>query len=352
MRDVAIVAYTQSQQVRDAGSANEVEMLMPVLSEIKAGTGLTTKDIDFTCSGSCDYLQGAPFAFVSGVDALGAVPPIKESHVEMDAAWAMYEAWLKIKMGQADVALVYGFGKSSPGNLPIVLSLQLDPYYLNPLWPDSVSLAALQARALLDSGQATERDLAEVVARSRANAKKNGNAQLRGDYSIDELMAQETFRTPLRKHDCAPITDGASAIILASSDRAKDLCERPALITGLDHRIESANLGARDLTQSVSTRIAGEKAGVNKGAIDIAELHAPFSHQEIILRNALGLSDETVVNPSGGALAANTMMAAGLDRIGYAAQAIISNDANRGVAHATSGACLQQNLVTVLEAMK
>jgi acetyl-CoA acetyltransferase len=351
VRDVAIVAYSQSEQRRDAGSANEVELLMPVLSEIKNNVGLTERDIDFTCSGSCDYLQGAPFAFVSGVDALGAVPPIKESHVEMDGAWALYEAWLKIKMGHADTALVYGFGKSSPGDLPMVMALQLDPYYLNPLWPDSISLAALQARAMLDAGVASEADFAEVVKRSRANAKSNGKAQLQGDYSLEQLLSEETLVSPLRKHDCPPITDGASAIILASADRAKELCDRPALISGIDHRIESAHLGARDLTQSVSTRIAGEKVGVANGDIDIAELHAPFSHQEIILRKALGLADDANVNPSGGALAGNVMMAAGLDRIGHAAQAIMSNQANRGVAHATSGACLQQNLVTVLEGM-
>jgi acetyl-CoA acetyltransferase len=56
------------------------------------------------------------------------------------------------------------------------------------------------------------------------------------------------------------------------------------------------------------------------------------------------------VNPSGGALAANPMMVAGLERIGEAASAIMSGSASRTVAHATSGPCLQQNLVAVLEA--
>jgi acetyl-CoA acetyltransferase len=55
------------------------------------------------------------------------------------------------------------------------------------------------------------------------------------------------------------------------------------------------------------------------------------------------------VNPSGGALAANPMMSAGLIRIGEAAQRIWSGEADRAVAHATSGPCLQQNLVAVLE---
>jgi hypothetical protein len=43
------------------------------------------------------------------------------------------------------------------------------------------------------------------------------------------------------------------------------------------------------------------------------------------------------------------MMAAGLIRIGEAAQRITNGDADRAVAHATSGHCLQQNLVCVLE---
>ena len=56
-----------------------------------------------------------------------------------------------------------------------------------------------------------------------------------------------------------------------------------------------------------------------------------------------------VVVRSGGALAANAMMTAGLIRIGEVANRISSGEANRGVAHATSGPCLQQNLVCVLE---
>jgi len=80
-------------------------------------------------------------------------------------------------------------------------------------------------------------------------------------------------------------------------------------------------------------------------------LHAPYAHQELILTEALGLAGDggVSINPSGGALAANPMMSAGLIRIGEAAQRIWSGEADRAVAHATSGPCLQQNLVAVLE---
>jgi len=194
MQKIAITAYSQSKCVSDAGAANEVELIMPQLEAVFGQVGLNNaQDVDFVCSGSCDYLQGAAFAFVSGVDALGAVPPIKESHVEMDAAWALYEAIMKIRMGQAESALIYGFGKSSPGELPIVMSQQLDPYYLAPLWVDTVSLAAMQARLMLEKGIVSERDMAAVVARSRNNALNNPNAQLAGAVSPEELLAEDYF---------------------------------------------------------------------------------------------------------------------------------------------------------------
>ena len=351
MRDVAIVAFAQSDCVRDAGARNEVELIMPVLQEVYKQTGINSaQDVDFTCSGSCDYQQGAAFAFVAGVDALGAVPPIKESHVEMDAAWALYESWLKIQMGQAESALIYGFGKSSPGELPIVLSQQLDPYYLAPLWVDTIAFAAMQARVMLEQGLITEAEMAEVVARSRKNAANNPHAQLKGDVSVDELLAEPEYESPLRRHDCCPISDGACAMIICTVEKAKEWGKPYAVIKGIDHRIETHHIGSRDLTQSISTKQAAEAAGVAQGPVDIAELYAPFSHQEIILRRALNLSDDTKVNPSGGVLAGNVMMASGLSRIGEVGMRLNNGEGKRGVAHATSGPCLQQNLVTVLEA--
>ena len=350
MREIAILGYQQSDCKADAGATNEVEIIMPVLRRLYEQVGINNaQDVDFVCSGSCDYLQGAAFAFVLGVDALGAVPPIKESHVEMDAAWALYESILKIRMGHADSALIYGFGKSSPGELPIVLSQQLDPYYLAPQWVDTISLAALQARLLLDQGLVTERDMAEVVARSRRNAMSNPHAQLRGDVSADDILAEDTYLSPLRRSDCCPVSDGASAVVIATVEKARQWGLPYAVISGIDHCIETHNLGMRDLTDSASTRKAAKNAGVFGARVDVAELYAPFSHQEIILSRALELGADTSVNPSGGVLAGNLMMASGLSRIGEVFNRIVAGEAERGVAHATSGPCLQHNLVTVLE---
>jgi acetyl-CoA acetyltransferase len=350
-RPVAVVSFAQSPQTRREDHRNEVEMLMPVVQEVFSNVGVTKDDMGFVCSGSSDYLVGAPFSFVMALDAVGAWPPLRESHVEMDGAWALYEAWTMLRAGDADTALVYAFGRSSPSNLAKVLALQLDPYYLAPLWPDPVALAALQARALLDAGKATESDFAEVAARSRRDARANPHAQVAGDHDAQALLADDYVVAPLRRHTVPPITDGAAAVVLAAGERAGELCERPAWITGIDHRIETHMLGARDLTTSDSTRRAAEGAGLGAGSqVDVAELHAPFAPQELILREALGLGPGVTVNPSGGALAANALMVAGLIRIGEAASRVMDGSAGRALAHATSGPCLQQNLVCALGA--
>jgi acetyl-CoA acetyltransferase len=349
MRDVGIIGFAQTKHVRRQRDLNEVEMLMPILEEVRTRAGVTKDEIGFTCSGSTDYLAGVGFSFVMTLDGVGPWPPIQESHVEMDGAFALYEAWVKLQLGDVDCALVYAYGKSSPGPIHEVMSRQLDPYNVAPLWPDQISLAALQARAALDAKRFTEEDMAEVAVRSRKVALDNEYAQLRWDRSVDDHLAEEPIVDPLRRSDCPPISDGAVAMIIAADDVARSKCERPAWIRAIDHRIDPMSLGLRDLTTSASAAKAAEVTGASAGGFDIAELHAPFTHQELILRQSMGINGDTVINPSGGALSANPVMATGLIRIGEAAKRITEGQANRALAHATSGPCLQQNLVCVLE---
>jgi acetyl-CoA acetyltransferase len=353
MRDVAVVGFAQRQTAHFDGSPSMVELLVPAFGDLWEQTGWTKDDIGFFCSGSSDYLAGRAFSFVSAVDAIGTLPPVNESHVEMDAAWALYEAWVKIQTGEVDTALVYGFGKSSAGVLRRVLTLQLDPYVLTPLWPDSVSLAALQARVGLEAGQWSEEDMAEVVARSRKAAGDNPYALLAGEVSVDKLLAEPMFADPLRKHDCAPVTDGVAAVVIAAGDKAREVAERRgheqlAWVRGIEHRVDAQNLSLRDLSDVTSLRAAG--AALDTDGIEVAELHAPFSHQELMSTAALGLADDVRVNPSGGPLAGNPMFTGGLIRIGEAAARIWQGSAGRALATATSGPAMQQNLVCLLDA--
>jgi hypothetical protein len=300
-RPVAIVSWAAFETPNEP-ARNEVEMLLPVIQQALGRVGMTQQDIGFTVSGSSDYLQGFPFAFVGALDAVGAWPPIRESHVEMDGAFALYEAVNVLQEEGIDTALVYAFARPSRGELDRTLALQLDPYAVAPLWPDARSLAGLQAQALRDSGRF-------------------------GDVP-----------------DVPPthVADGAVAVVLAVGDRARELTPAPVWIRGIDHRIEPPALGVRDLTASPSTVAAAERAGAH--GVDAAWLHVPYPHQELVLREALGLGGAQVHSAPG------PTMVGGLERFAAAAQALSSGSGGRAVAHATSGPCLQQNLVALLEA--
>ena len=196
-----------------------------------------------------------------------------------------------------------------PATCPMVLTRQLDPYTVAPLWPDSVSLAALQARALLDAGKVTEsadgrggRPQPQVGARQPVRPAGVGPA---GRRAADRRLPRSPrcASTTARRSPtawppwCSPPTTSPA-----------DRCERPAWIRGIDHRIEPMALGLRDLTDSPSTRSAGREGrrGRRPGRRGRAAraVHPPGADPA---RRRIGLGDGVDVNPSGGALAANPM---------------------------------------------
>jgi acetyl-CoA acetyltransferase len=345
---IAIVAFAQTPSYRRYNDS-EPSLIMGLVNQILEETGIDRHEIDFTIAGSCDYLLGLPFSFIANVDGYGAWPPVYESHVEMDGAWALFEAFVRLQVGDIDLALIVGSGKSSAGVPREIFSLQTDPYVHAPLGFDPVSVAGLQARALIEAGKATERDFAEVVSRSRRDGLSNPYAQVAKDVSVDALLKEPYYASPLRKHDLPPISDGAAAMLIARGQRARELCEKPIWIRGIDHRIESHHLGLRDLSDSPSTRIAARSLGLDAGSLDVAELCVRYSPEEIVLRQTLELGNRTRINPSGGPLCGHPVMATGLTRVVEVARRIRNGKAGRGLAHATSGPALQQNLLCILE---
>ena len=299
MRDVAVISSAFVHEPRAVG--DEVELIESVVSKALAGCGVAKERIGFVCSGSADLLIGRPFSFVQGLDGIPAWPPIRESHVEMDGAWALYEAWMRLQLGDVDAALVYAFGRPSAGNLADVSVLQLDPYTVTPLWPDADSLANLQASVMRAPGS--------------------------------------------KPH---PIFDGAAAVVLAVGDLARESCAKPAWITGLDHRTEAHALGVRRLGVSESTESAARHAWVATRAIGTAHLTASHSHATALLTAALlraGLSPNAQVSTP-----PYTPMVSGLANIARAAQDVSSGRAIASLGHATSGACMQHNLICVVDA--
>ena len=128
-RDVAIVSFAQPPSCARAASATRSRCSSPCIAEAlersRSSSGAT---IGFTVSGSCDYLGGRPFSFVTALDAVGAWPPIRESHVEMDGAWALYEAWVRLQHGDIDIGARLRLRQVVAGRPRATCSaLQLDP---------------------------------------------------------------------------------------------------------------------------------------------------------------------------------------------------------------------------------
>lgn len=316
-------------------------MVQEITERALADAGLGRSEVGFTCSGSNDYVMGRPFSFTMALDGLGAWPPIRESHVEMDGAWALYESWVRLQHGDVDVALVYAFGKSSLGSVERVHALEMDPYTLAPLGIDPTSLAAMQTRMALEQGMTSEAELARIVRRSRRDGTANPRAPDLED--VEELRIQQAavVRDPLRAMDLPMRTDGAACVVLrVGGDGPR--------IRGLAHIMDAHQPGFRDLLRPSSATRALEAAGGADG-VEVAELHAPYPVQEVLLKRAFGLDDHVRISPSGGAFAACTPMVSGLVRIGEAAMAV-RNGARVALGHATSGVALQHNLVCVLEA--
>ena len=178
--------------------------------------GITRKDIGFTCSASCDYLSGAPFAFVQTLEATGAWPPISESHVEMDGAWALYEAWVRLQHGDIDTALVFAAGMSTRGDMREVL------------------VAA--ARSVLPDAAVGRSAFARGAASARAHRRGQGDrGRLRCDRDAHRpggIAGRRVCRRAVTRGDLPPYADGAACVILAAGDRAREL----SVASGVDRR--------------------------------------------------------------------------------------------------------------------
>jgi acetyl-CoA acetyltransferase len=337
VRRVAVVGFASEVRLESDGR-NDAELLVPVVDRALAASGVSPGEIGVVVSASSEFLNGVIGSVMGAFDALPCWPPRAHAHLEAEGSFALYEAWVRLLAGEAEAALVCAYSRPLALDMASLLTMQLDPYLVAPLAPSSRSVAALQARALIDSGRYGERDFAAVIGARRPGA------------SADDVVCDPYVASPLRESDCSTICSGAAAMVLATDGLAgRSAGGHAAWIGGIEHRIETQALGARDLSESPSIAALAGRLGVRGSSLDVLEVHAPFSHQELIVVDAIGAARVGTLNPSGGALPADPVMITGLIRIGCAAEAILHGNARRTVGHATNGPCLQHNLLCVLE---
>lgn len=189
-------------------------------------------------------------------------------------------AIMAIEAGQCDVALVCYADNPRTGNRAV---------YGRPRGDDAAygwfSTAAgygmIHRRHMIEYGTRPE-DFAAVAIASRKHGTGNPNAQLRKPLDLEQYMASPWVVDPLRKDDCALVSDGGAALVVMSAKRAKELgVAQPVPVLGFGHGQTSFELPQRaTLTSTEATRAAHtafQMAGAKPQDVDVAQLYDCFT---------------------------------------------------------------------------
>ncbi len=364
MDRIAVVGWAQTGHRTAVPELSSAEMIFETVSRALEHAGGGIDAVDMVIGAGDDCLDGRSISSVFVVEHAGAFLK-EESKVEEDGAFAAAYAWMRIAGGGGDTALVYGYGKpseSAPGSYSALIA---DPFYLRPLGMDARLAAALSADAYARARGLAPEVSAEIAARNLASAAANPNASRRISPSAREVLSAPRAIGGLSDLELPATADGCCAILLARESALSRFKRRtPSWIRGLGWATDGPYLGHRDLTKLESAGIAAIKAyqmagiGDPTGAFDLAELSPASSVHELLLADALGLArgGKTVLNPSGGTLGADPIMATGLVRLAEAASQLAGEagpiqvpGARRAVVHGACGLAMQSNIVFCLE---
>ena len=283
MRDVAVVVLRAGRRAEKDRERNEVEFIIPVVQEAVRQTRHGSPRHRLHDLRVVRLPEGGPFTFVQGLDARRR---LAAGRARATSRWTARgrstRRGSRSRPARSTARLSTASGSRRSATSHQVFTLQIDPYTVAPLWPSLVELAALQARALLDAGKASEQDLAEVAARSRARRASATRTRIcKEDVDADALLARAGHATRrCATPTCLPVTDGARR----DRDRGR---RRGARATASGRRGSGASttastaphIGVRDLTERRRRGAPARRPASLQGGFDIAELHAPFSHR-------------------------------------------------------------------------
>lgn len=239
--------------------------------------------------------------------------------------------------GQADAVLVVGFEKMNPGSLQSYFQDRANPTgtfgemmkatrgVTNA--PGAAQMFGNAGREYKEKYGATNADFAEIARVNHEHSKRNPYSQFQDEYTLEQIMKSPMIHEPLTKLQCCPTSDGGAAAVLVSQsflDARPHLKEQAVLIAGQVLATDTESVFSRSAIDLMgygmneyAAKVALAEAGVRVKDIKVAEVHDCFSANEMIVIDALGLSEKgkahemvragdityggkMVVNPSGG----------------------------------------------------
>jgi len=349
---------------------NAMELTVQASSLAVKDAGLTFEDIDalYICQPD-DFFAGLTFA-----EYLGLHPKYTDNNRTGGSAFMshMASAALALEAGYIDCALIaYGSNQRSKGgklSTPMTSNAWDAPYA--PLFPlTSYALAA--ARHMHEYGT-TREDLAAVALAARSWANTNPEAFAKGPLTIEDCLTSRMISTPISVRDCCLVTDGAAAVVMTRTERARDLQRLPVPLLGA-----AAATWWNSITQAPEVTVTAAResgaramgmAGVEPRDIGTLQLYDAFTINTILFLEDLGfcpkgeggrfVSDGTIapggslpVNTNGGGLSCCHPGMYGLFAIVEAARQIRGEAANQlpgidlALAHGNGGTLSSQATV-------
>jgi acetyl-CoA acetyltransferase len=166
------------------------------------------------------------------------------------------------------------------------------PQFEAPYGSLMVGMYALAARRHMHLYGTTSEQMAAVAVTERYHAQLHGAAQMMAPLTIEDVLNSRMVADPLHVNDCCLVSDGGAAIILTTTERARDLKQKPILVLGAGEGSTHEHISqSKDLTWS-GARFAGERAfamaGVKPSDIDTAMLYDCFTIVVLMLLEDLG----------------------------------------------------------------
>jgi acetyl-CoA C-acetyltransferase len=301
MRKVAVIGVGNSKfGIR--GDVNVSELAFEAVRPALEDAGLAARDVEFVALGSVGagawYEELLPAVVTGEYCGLTGAGLMRVEAACASGSAAFFAAYAAVASGHCDVAMALGVEKMREIDTPTAMEwIGRAGYYFWEFHNFGLTFPAyyaLYANAHMARYGTTEEDLALVAVKSHKYAAMNPIAQLTNKITVEDVLNSMVIASPLKLYDCSPMTDGASAVIVTSEEKAKQLkIDTPIWVAGIGYSSGTANLSKRadfvGLDASVlAAQRAYKAAGVTPDKIDFAEVHDCFTIAEILAYEDLG----------------------------------------------------------------
>ena len=207
-------------------------------------------------------------------------------------------AYNLVRSGAIDSALVVGVEKMrdlEPEEISGALAMAESAEYTQFVGATFAALNGLLARYYMEQMNVTRDELSSIPVIDHANAVTAAHAQFRKAITAEVVSRSAMIADPLRLFDCAPVGDGAAAVMVMNDNAASGTKRRMAEVLGGRVSTNEFSIYERDdMLDFKSTReafkAATAQAGVTPKKVDFVEIHDAFSVVGALSLEAMGFS--------------------------------------------------------------